>query len=190
MGCGGVRSWEGADLLPQVGDFLASHSQSPSTSLSNVGCLLLMAQGAGHLSPGEPHPFCPTFKPFSKSFSLPGEGKQAGEQEGLPSAGRSTCTCCLLLLTQPAPRPPANVLPCPPAGTAELVLLLFSVSSGIRQAKIHPGYCEKKPTPQKILSSSDWPHSAKSFSQCLHEFHRPHRPLGVWWLHTHAPLLA
>lgn len=38
------------------------------------------------------------------------------------------------------------------AGTVGLVLLFFCFSSGIRQAKIHPGYCDrKKPTPKNPL---------------------------------------
>lgn len=93
-----------------------------------------------------------------------------------------------------SPRQLQGRLPmCYPAHTASvgLVLLFFCFSSGIRQAKIHPGYCErKKPTSKKssLLPTGLIP---SRVSHSVHMgFTELHRPLMFWLLQTHARLLT
>lgn len=77
------------------------------------------------------------------------------------------------------------------AGTLGLVLLFFCFSSGIRQAKTHPGYWErKKPThPKSSLLPIGHIPSRISYSVYM-GFTELHRPLMFWLLQTHALLLT
>ena len=87
---------------------------------------------------------------FFHEFLSPRDGQESRREDLVLS--QSTCTCCFLLLTQPAPGPPANVLPCQP-GTTGWVPPFFCFSRGIRHT-IHPGYCEREGTQ---LLNNPWP---------------------------------
>lgn len=187
MGCDGVKSWEGPVLLPWDGEFLASHSQSHSMGLSDLGRLLLIACRAGHLFLRETPSLLPHLSLFQEFFF---SWEWAGEKEGVPSAGQSTCTCCLLLLAQPAPGPSASVLPCPrwhSGAGAAVFLFLYWHQAGKNPPRV---LGEKEANSPQVLSSSNWPIPSGISYRVHMSFTELHRPLMFWLLQAHALLLT
>lgn len=187
MGCDGVKSWEGPVLLPWDGEFLASHSQSHSMGLSDLGRLLLIACRAGHLFLRETPSLLPHLSLFQEFFF---SWEWAGEKEGVPSAGQSTCTCCLLLLAQPAPGPSASVLPCPrwhSGAGAAVFLFLYWHQAGKNPPRV---LGEKEANSPQVLSSSNWPIPSGISYRVYMSFTELHRPLMFWLLQAHALLLT